>query len=122
MMEFGFGGFGPRRGETAFVSEANTHIDLVAWAGDRGFIGQEAALCALLRNLAARQGPPETSLRGAPGRGGEAEAIGILTHHRVQRPETDGFLERLFAVTRAHPAARWLAASEVFASVAATER
>jgi hypothetical protein len=112
-------GFGPRRGEAAFLIEVNTHIDLVAWKGDRGFIGEEAALGGLLRNLAARRGVPRGDGLPGPCRGEEGEAAGILTHHLVQTRETDSFLDRLFTLTRAHPAVRWLAANEVFARPAA---
>ena len=35
--------------------EANVHVDLVAWTGDRGFIGESAALGGLVRHLRARR-------------------------------------------------------------------
>ena len=44
-----------------------------------------------------------------------AEPTGIMTHHRVQEGAAENFLDRLLALTLAHPAARWLAAGEVFA-------
>lgn len=87
------------------IAEVNVHIDLVAWAEDRGFIGEEAALGGIVRHLQAR-------------RLGEVDAqepTGILTHHLVQDPATDEFLHRLVAITKGHPAARWLDAAEVFA-------
>ena len=87
------------------IAEVNVHIDLVAWAEDRGFIGEEAALGEIVRHLQAR-------------RLGEVDAqepTGILTHHLVQDEATNAFLRRLVAVTRGHPATRWLDAAEVFA-------
>ncbi len=98
--------FGARRGASGLV-ERNTHVDLLAWGGERGFIGEKRALGLLVAHLEARR------------RREEEGATGILTHHRVQTPQAERFLDRLFAVTRAHRGARWLAASEVFAPSAA---
>jgi hypothetical protein len=44
------------------------------------------------------------------------EPTGILTHHLVQDEATDAFLDRLIAVSVAHPAALWLDAREIFSS------
>ncbi len=87
------------------VLECNVHVDLVAWAGDRGFIGREAALSGIVGHLRARR----------RGQVDSAEPTGILTHHLVQDAAADAFLRRLVAIVCAHPAARWLAAGEVFA-------
>lgn len=87
------------------IIEVNIHVDLVAWAGDRGFIGDGAALSGLVRHLRARR------LGGVD----EAEPTGILTHHLVHNEATDRFLRCLVAITCAHPAARWLDGVEVFA-------
>lgn len=78
------------------------HLDLVAWRKDRRFIGEETALCSLVRHLRARRdhAPPT-----AP--------IGLLTHHLVMADATVAFLERLLAVTGSHPAARWARVSEL---------
>lgn len=92
--------------------EANVHTDLVAWTGDRGFIGEGAALGGLVRHLRAR-------------RLGEAcadEPTGILTHHLVQDEATGVFLGRLLAATRAHAAACWLGANDVFSGALAVDR
>ena len=43
------------------------------------------------------------------------EPTGILTHHLVQDEATDAFLDRLIAVSVAHPAVLWLDAGEIFA-------
>ena len=85
--------------------QINVHVDLVAWAGDRGFIGEGAALDGLIGHLRGR-------------RLGEVDAeepTGILTHHLVHDEATDAFLRRLVAITGAHPATCWLDAAEVFA-------
>ena len=87
------------------IIEANVHVDLVAWAGDRGFIGEGAALGSLVGHLRARR----------LGCACAEEPTGILTHHLVQDARTDAFLQRLVAVTEAHAAARWLDATRVFA-------
>jgi len=87
------------------VTEVNVHIDLVAWAQHRGFIGENAALRGIVRHLQSR-------------RLGEVDAeepTGILTHHLVQDGPTEAFLSRLVSITKEHPAARWLDAAEVFA-------
>ena len=87
------------------IAETNVHVDLVAWATSRGFIGEQAALGGIIEHLQAR-------------RLGEVDAeepTGILTHHLVQDEAGDTFLRRLVATTKKHPATRWLDAAEVFA-------
>ena len=88
------------------VFEVNIHVDLVGWAADRGFIGVEAALGALV-----------TYLRGCRLGGCAAGPAGILTHHLIQDERTDEFVQRLLEVTGNHTGARWLNAREVFAEV-----
>ena len=96
----------PRRAASPVpgLIEANVHVDLVAWAGDRGFIGEGAALGSLVGHLRARR----------VGSACDEEPTGILTHHLVQDAATDAFLRRLVAVTGAHAAAHWLDATKVF--------
>jgi hypothetical protein len=89
----------------ADVFAANVHVDLVAWRGNRGFVGETAALSGLTGHLRARR-------RGTVD---PVEPTGILTHHLIQDAATEIFLVRLFQLTCGHPAARWLDASEVFA-------
>jgi hypothetical protein len=86
------------------VIEVDVHVDLVAWAGDRGFVGEEAALGGIVRHLRARR--LETVCSDEP--------TGILTHHLIQDEVTHAFLRQIIAVTRVHPAARWLDAAEIF--------
>jgi hypothetical protein len=87
------------------VIEANIHVDLVAWKGSRGFVGEEAALGGLVGHLRARR------LRAVCA----DEPTGIMTHHLIQDEATDAFLDRLIALSVAHPAALWLDAGEIFA-------
>ena len=78
-------------------------VDPVAWRGHRGFVGEPAALCALVGQLRAHRlgiAPPE-------------RPIGLLTHHLVTDGPTEAFVEHLIAVTAAHRAARWAAVTEL---------
>ncbi len=86
------------------VIEVNIHVDLVAWKGSRGFVGEDAALGGLVKHLRWRR------LRAVCA----DEPTGILTHHLVQDAATDAFLDRLIAESVAHPAVLWLDASEIF--------
>jgi hypothetical protein len=87
------------------ITEVNVHIDLVAWAEDRGFIGEEAAIDGIVSHLKARRlGEIDTQ-----------EPTGILTHHLVQDEATGAFLRRLVAITKEHPATSWLDAVDIFA-------
>ena len=99
---------GPRRAPSpaAGIGEADIHADLVAWREGRGFVGAAAALAAILGHLACRrQGLVDAE-----------EPTGVLTHHRIADAPTAAFLHHLVDLTAAHPAARWLAAAEVFAT------
>jgi hypothetical protein len=87
------------------VVEVNIQVDLVAWTGSRGFVGEDVALGGLVEHLRARR------LRAVCA----GEPTGILTHHLVQDEATDAFLDRLIAVSTAHPAVLWLDAGEIFA-------
>jgi hypothetical protein len=95
--------FGPRAPGTPSV--VNTHVDPIAWRAGRGFVGEEKALGALVRQLADRRS----------GTVDDAEPTGLLTHHLVHDAALWRFLDRLLARTAAHPAARWLDAKNVFA-------
>jgi hypothetical protein len=88
--------------------QVNTHIDVIDWPGSRGFVGTGAALDAALDHLSARR-------RGAADRD---EPTGLLTHHLAHDPPADEFVAAFIARTRAHPAARWLAAEAVFPAAA----
>jgi hypothetical protein len=87
------------------VVEVNIHADLIAWRGNRGFVGEAAALGDIVAHLRARR----LGLCDA------AEPTGILTHHAVTDDDSAAFLRALGACVGAHRAARWLAGHEVFA-------
>ncbi|MCG6952640.1 MAG: hypothetical protein LJE90_09735 [Betaproteobacteria bacterium] len=90
----------------AGLVQVNTHVDLIAWREDRGFVGVRSALAQAVRHLAAR-------------RRGEAdpdEPTGWLTHHLQHDAATWDFLARLLASMRRDPAVRWLSAQPLFAA------
>ena len=101
----GLSRYGARLGRSDGVPEVNTHVDIIAWRGDRGFLGDDAALDLMVRHLAARR-------RGAVD---AEEPTGLLTHHAQHDAGAWRFLERLFDETRAG-GARWRSPGEVFTS------
>lgn len=87
----------------------DVHVDLVAWRGDRGFVGTAPALASLVGQLRARR------LADGDGAGAAAAAalpVGILTHHLIMDGATAAFLDRLIATARGHFAIRWAGAGE----------
>jgi hypothetical protein len=100
----GLSRFGERRTTIRRLCEVNTHVDIVAWRGDRGFVGEAAALQALLQQLASRRA-------GAPA---AFDPAGLLTHHAVHDDAAWRFIERLLETTRATTNLRWRAAQELF--------
>jgi hypothetical protein len=84
--------------------EANVHVDCVAWADGRRFIGESKALGAIVGHLQNRRSGAVCT----------DETTGLLTHHLVHDEATEAFLRQLVRVTNAHAAARWLYATEVF--------
>ncbi len=67
------------------LNQVNTHVDVIDWRGDRGFVGETAALTLLVGHLRARR------LKTAD----PSEPTGLLTHHLVHDPATWRFLEKL---------------------------
>jgi hypothetical protein len=87
----------------ADMARLDVHVDLVAWRGDRGFVGTAAALGGLVGRLrASRQAD-----------GAAPPPIGILTHHLIMDGATAAFLDRLTATARGHAAIRWAGAPEM---------
>jgi hypothetical protein len=103
----GLSGYGARTALEAApgVREVNTHIDIIDWHGTRGFVGEEAALGALVSHLSA-------GLRNPVDAG---EPTGVLTHHAVHDAASWAFIERLFEATRAL-GARWPEPAALFPS------
>ena len=100
----GLSTFGPRRAAAAApgIGQTNCHVDVVDWRGGRGFVGRDRAVAAAVAHLAARR-----ELSADP-----AEPTGLLTHHAVHEESTWTFIDRFMALTKPHPAVRWLAPSE----------
>lgn len=98
--------YGPRTSAepAAGLKQVNTHVDIIAWRGARGFVGEAQALALALRHLEARR----------EGRADAAEPTGWLTHHARHDEEAWRFLERLFEATRRAPGVRWRRAEELF--------
>ena len=92
----------------------NTHLDVMRWRPERGFLGENEALHLLIGHLRARrQARAEATAAGS--RGAEPdEPSGLLTHHLVMDEAAWGFVSRLFAVLGDHPAACWITADEAF--------
>jgi hypothetical protein len=79
----------------------DVHVDLIAWKGDRGFVGTKAALTGLVQRL--RQARAAGSMR----------TIGILTHHLIMDRPTTAFIDRLLAIIDSHRAVRWVNIAEL---------
>ena len=107
LADVGFRGlstFGPRRAAEAApgIGQTNCHVDVVDWRGGRGFVGRDRAIAAVVAHLAARRE------RSAD----PAEPTGLLTHHAVHEESTWTFIDGFMALTKRHPAVRWLAPSD----------
>jgi peptidoglycan/xylan/chitin deacetylase (PgdA/CDA1 family) len=84
------------------LTAIDVHLDLVAWNGGRGFIGEDAALAKLVGLLRRRRYD-----------GGERGPLGILTHHLIMDRATAAFVARLIALSRSHRALRWAAVADL---------
>ncbi len=106
----GASAYGPRAAmKSGGLAIANAHVDPINWR-ERRFAGTGKALSGIIGELAARR----------TGATDPDEPLGLLTHHLDHDEELWDFLERFFASTRAHPAARWLTIAEAFAPRSAT--
>jgi hypothetical protein len=105
--EIGFSGlstFGPRQRARPVrgLLQINTHVDLINWQAGRGFVGEEAALAALVGALSyARK---ET-----------AEPVGLLSHHLAMDGGAWDFLRSFWQRTKTMPGLRVRSACELFA-------
>ncbi|HEY5599016.1 MAG TPA: polysaccharide deacetylase family protein [Kiloniellales bacterium] len=84
------------------LAQVNCHLDFMRWSAPRGFAGTDAALGRLLKHLQDRRS----------GAADAAEPSGILSHHAAQDAGAWAFLDRLLAVLRGHPAARFVSLTE----------
>jgi len=87
------------------VAEIDVHLDVVGWREGGGFIGEAAALGAIVAELEGHRFGDEAE-----------EPIGLLTHHLVMDDATATFLGRLTALVADHPAVRWAGAAELFSA------
>jgi hypothetical protein len=106
--EIGFAGLstvgGRQRAEPVKgLRQINTHVDLVDWKGGRGFVGEEAALAALVRALG------EARTRSG-------EPVGVLSHHLAMDEGGWDFLRSLLGRARATTGIEMRAAHRIFAS------
>ncbi len=88
----------------AGFNQANTHIDVIDWAGTRDFIGAPAALGLAVAHLRDRR----------LGTVDPGEPTGLLTHHLAQSGESFRFLSDFAQVIANDPGARWVGAAEAF--------
>jgi len=84
--------------------QVNAHCDPVKWKQGRRFAGTARALDELIGHLAARR-------RAAAD---PDEPTGLVTHHIALDPAAWAFVAELLRRSKAHPAARWLSARDVF--------
>ncbi|MEM7443462.1 MAG: polysaccharide deacetylase family protein [Pseudomonadota bacterium] len=84
--------------------EVNGHCDPIKWRGGARFKGAEKTVRDMVEHLVARR-------TGAADRG---EPTGLLTHHRDTDDACWQFLDDLIGQIKCHPAARWLAPSEIW--------
>jgi hypothetical protein len=100
----GLSTFGARRRArpVSGLTQVNTHVDLVDWTSRR-FVGEEAALAALERALAAA-------------RCGAEEPIGILSHHLAMDEGAWDFLSSLWERISSMPGLEIAPAHDLFAS------
>lgn len=82
----------------------NTHVDIIDWAGSRGYAGDDAVLSAATDHLVAKR----------TGSADPGEATGILTHHLAHDEACWDFIEKFGRLTAGNPAVSWRAAAHLF--------
>jgi peptidoglycan/xylan/chitin deacetylase (PgdA/CDA1 family) len=95
----GFSAFGPAPPQQAHW--VNTHVDIIDWL-TRGPLARSDIYRLLCRELERRLG-------------GDAEPLGILTHHLMHQDASWDFLDELFSLTGRHPASVWPSIPQLFA-------
>lgn len=93
----GLSRFGPREPNEG-DRVVNTHIDIIDWRGDRGFVSARQALMTAAGHLAAQR----------TGRADRDEPTGLLTHHCDHDEACWRFIARFNAAIETHPAALWV--------------
>ncbi len=118
----GFRGLSTHTARTALrpakgLVACNTHVDVMRWRPERGFLGENEAVDLLIGHLRARRrARAEAAEEATTGSCGTEpdEPSGLLTHHLVMDAPAWGFVSRLLAVLSDHPATRWITADEAF--------
>ena len=106
--EIGYRGlstFGPRKRAQPVrgFRQVNTHVDLIDWKAGGGFVGEDAALAALVEALGRS-------------RSGDGEPIGLLSHHLAMDGRAWDFLRSVLEATKTTQGLCVRAARELFAS------
>ena len=99
-----YSGFGEAATPPGGLPSCNVHIDIMQWRPERRFVGTEASLAALTREVARRR-QASVSQNGV-----SAEPVGLMTHHLVHDEEAWRFLECLAEYLAGIPAVRWIGA------------
>lgn len=104
----GLSAFGTRQAAHPAVglTQVNSHVEAIDWKAGGGAAAPRAIVAGLAAHLRARR------LRRAD----EAEATGLLTHHKMMKENDFMALQEILAAVSAHPAARWLTLDEVFSA------
>lgn len=91
--------FTPRTGKELPPPRINTHVDIIDWRGNRGFVGMEQCLNQAIAHLRMKRvGLPAIDV---------TEPTGLLTHHLVHDGDCWAFLSDFNQLIRSHPAAQW---------------
>ncbi len=111
--EIGFRGlstFAPRRARPLRgLSEINAHVDVIDWKGSRGFVGEQAALAALVAAL-------------SHARTVSHEPIGLLSHHLAMDGEAWDFIRLMWQKAQEMPGLCMRPARELFAEQGSVAR
>ncbi len=101
----GWSGFGPRPAPLPVpgLVQVNTHLDPIAWRGDRSLTDPDALVAKLAHSIDSR-------LYGA----NHPEPIGVLTHHLAHDEAVWTFCEALLEHLAAHAAVRFPSINAVF--------
>lgn len=96
----------PRKFEIAKggLRQVNTHVDIINWRANRGFVGEGKALHELISHLSARR----------LGSVDAEEPTGVLTHHLDHDEGCWSFMDKLLRWTFAKSNVRWLTPFEAF--------
>jgi hypothetical protein len=96
----------PRVFRTEGLRQVNSHINVLNWHGDHGFVGPQNVLAQAVKHLTARRtGVIE-----------DIEPTGLLTHHLAQDESCWAFIAEFLHRTLDHPAVRWIALDKLFSA------